>query len=961
MMTEENVPRYNQQKSQHVSLSHGLERQLLESLYNVFGFQGFRNELQENAVKTIASAGQDVFVSMPTGAGKSLCYQLPALAGERSGVTVVISPLIALMTDQMQQLRSLGICAETLNSSMSKEERNRVRKDLYSPCPCTRLLYITPEQAATEGFHTILNQLNKNYKFAYVAVDEAHCVSQWGHDFRPDYLRLGELRQKYPKVPWIALTATASMSVMNDILQHLYLRPPVAIFRASSFRPNIYYDVVFKECMDDPYEDLKSFAMLSLGEDWEETPPVSRGCGIVYCRTREACEEVALKLTKMGLFTRPYHAGVKNRAINQNDWMEGKFPVIAATISFGMGIDKPTVRFVAHWSVAQSVAGYYQESGRAGRDGQSAWCRIYYSRADRDSILYLLKRDEQSAKTQEEKFKANSACKSFNRMIKYCEEAHCRHSLLVKEFGDEVQNCKNNCDVCCKPRVVDRKLVNFQGTLISSKKRSNFQMEANDFDNDLYGGGRKGQKTENMDYENSHEDDYSEDQEKRAAKALSNTIKNEFEKRRGHKKNNEKKNRPYKNTRVLEPFSSFIPEIDISIREEYLTKLEEDVNANYNACAPLPSGFRLDKQDLLDCAADKEFGIFKTKKNVHMYRREFALLFKALKDSSKNLELHPILVCFDGSQSPAKKAREGSSLGRKSQSKERLYTLYDCIAKSRSSLQDEINLSTSEELFIDSGNTTDTLSRSSSYSSSAKSLNHSYPSSISTFTNTLNTPRHGEFQDSKLGKAHIVLSSPEGKKKESYCSFEKGPLALEMTVETPVQDLEKQEANCSKDVGSTSIKTNHSKEAGSTSIKPLVKYFFETSDKTGNDTESFSRWLGKEGKSIASDTRNSKDSFPVKRECSSTNGTVPVSVGKKTKIVANPEKLKTAADLVRKFLNPKYKQNKLSKEVFKKICRTLSHRLVDKNLVSEKHAREAVDEIFRKRKVYTSLDDIVDI
>lgn len=958
MMTEENVPRYNQQKPQCVSFSQGLEKQLLDALYSVFGYQGFKNELQENAVKTVALAIQDVFVSMPTGAGKSLCYQLPALAGERRGITVVISPLIALMTDQMQHLRTLDIRAETLNSSMSKEERNRVCKDLSSSCPFTKLLYVTPEQTATAGFHTILNQLNKNRKLAYVAVDEAHCISQWGHDFRPDYLKLGELRQKYPKVPWVALTATASVAVMNDVLQQLCLKQPVAIFRASSFRPNIYYDVVFKECLDDPYEDLKSFIMLSLGEDWEEIPPVNRGCGIVYCRTREACEEIALKLTKMGLITRPYHAGIKDkvRAINQNDWMQGKFPVIAATVSFGMGIDKPTVRFVAHWSVAQTVAGYYQESGRAGRDGQRAWCRIYFSRADRDSILYLMKRDEQSAKTQAEKFKANSACKSFNRMIKYCVEACCRHSLLVKEFGDKLESCKNSCDVCCKPRVVDQKLLSFQGTLIFRKKRSNFQMETNEFDSDLYGGGRKGQKADYMDYENSHEDDFSEDQDKIAAKALSNTIKNEFEKRRCSKKNNEKKNRPCKNTRVLEPFSSFIPELDISIREEYLTKLEEDVNANYNACAPLPSGFRLDKQDILDCAADKELGIFKTKKNVHMYRREFALLFKALKDSSKSLELHPILVCFDGSQSLAKKSREGSSLVTKSKSKERLYTLYDCIAKSRSSLQDEINLSSSEELLIDSGNTTDTLSKSSSYSS-AKSLNNSYSSSIS--ASTLNTPRHGEIQDYKLGKAHIVLSSPDGKKTESYCSFEKGQLALELAVEIPEEDLDKQEANCSKEEGSTSVKTNCSKEVGSASIKPLVKYFFETSDKTGNDAESFSRWLGKEGKST--DTRNNKETFPVKRECSSTNGTVPVNVMKKAKVVATSEKLKIAADLVRKFLNPKYKQNKLNKEVFKSICRTLSHRLVDKNLVAEKHAREAVDEIFRKRKVYTSLDDIVDV
>lgn len=302
---------------------------------------------------------------MPTGSGKSLCYQLPGMLQENK-ITIVFSPLLALIKDQMDALNRLRISAESLNSKMTTKDRERVIIDLKSVKPNTKFLYITPEQAATDLFRTLLDSLVRFQKIAYIAVDEAHCVSQWGHDFRPDYLKLGELRKKYPSIPWIALTATASKHVVDDIFKNLHLINP-EIFRKPCFRKNLYYDIIYKNSIQDDYTHLKGFILECLKKGDErnakgDTKPSQKSCGIIYCRTKETVERVAAALTRHGVETKAYHAGLKasDRKEVQEDWMAGKFPVICATVSFGMGVDKATVRFVVHWDVPQSVAAYYQ-------------------------------------------------------------------------------------------------------------------------------------------------------------------------------------------------------------------------------------------------------------------------------------------------------------------------------------------------------------------------------------------------------------------------------------------------------------------------------------------------------------------------------------------------------------------------------------------------------------------------
>lgn len=405
----------------------------LAILHEVFGYPAFRG--QQQAIVDHVSAGGDALVLMPTGGGKSLCYQVPAISRHRSGhgVTLVVSPLIALMHDQVGALEEAGVHAAFLNSTLEGDEARRIERELLSGQ--LQLLYAAPERILTPRFLAMLDSLQERGLFSLLAIDEAHCVSQWGHDFREEYLGLSQLHERFPSVPRIALTATADAHTRADIVERLALHD-ARQFVASFDRPNIRYLIVEK---DEPRKQLLRF----LREEHEGD------AGIVYCQSRKKVEETAAWLQAEGITALPYHAGLESevRRRHQDRFLREDGLVMVATVAFGMGIDKPDVRFVAHLDLPKNIEGYYQETGRGGRDGQAADAWMAYGLQDVVNQRRMI--DESPAA---EDFKRLQRGK-LDALLALAEAVDCRRVRLLAYFGEMSEPC-GNCDNCLQPPAV---------------------------------------------------------------------------------------------------------------------------------------------------------------------------------------------------------------------------------------------------------------------------------------------------------------------------------------------------------------------------------------------------------------------------------------------------------------------------------------------------------------------------
>ncbi|XP_055636372.1 ATP-dependent DNA helicase Q5 isoform X1 [Toxorhynchites rutilus septentrionalis] len=614
---------------------------LREKLKQYFGHNCFKSALQKEAIQTIITRSRDVYVSMPTGSGKSLCFQLPGVMQDNK-VTIVFSPLLALIKDQLDVLNKLKIPADSINSKMGSKDRERVVNDLKSIRTDIRFLYITPEQANTATFKEIMKMLIKHKKVGYIVVDEAHCVSEWGHDFRPDYLKLGYLRSEYPSIPWIALTATASKKVVEDIFKNLRLKEPVAKFKTSCFRKNLYYDVVFKNSIQDDFIHLRDYIESILDKDDVDMKPSKKSCGIIYCRTRESTERVANSLTKLGCKTAAYHAGLKQseRIAVQEDWMAGKYAVISATISFGMGVDKGSVRFVIHWDIPQNVASYYQESGRAGRDGKKSYCRVYHCRDQCKSIDFLIRQDLQKSKNTPKEEKAKLALKNFEKIIDYCESARCRHRLFSDFFGDDPPDCKNMCDVCSNPKKVEKAIETFQKLSVAGKLKT--KIEYDDNFADLYEGGRKG--LEDNEYADGDGEGSDGSREKQAKRETESLIQKQFALRRAAAAKDLDMHKTASISRVKYALQTSVKVngLTISSRESNLTMLADLLKRNVEACKESdPPENELVYKDFEDIAMEMEYEAFTTNTVASLYRRSIVKHVSALKSVTSSGMLYP--------------------------------------------------------------------------------------------------------------------------------------------------------------------------------------------------------------------------------------------------------------------------------------------------------------------------------